>query len=141
MFTQSWNRITSGGTKLLIKDSFALMRDMMTPSEVAPQQPVTQVGSSNAQPANNDRQIDIARRVIERKLKEQQMHEDNSSIELLTNANDEKESSAASAVDTDSALKVIQQMGKKDDTSASVSDELAKLESPAADISQEKVED
>lgn len=69
------------------------------------------------------------------------MHEDNSSIELLTNANDEKESSAASAVDTDSALKVIQQMGKKDDTSASVSDELAKLESPAADISQEKVED
>merc|ERR1712216_367324 len=126
---------------LLIKDSFALMRDMMTPSEVASQQPVTQVGSSNAQPANNDRQIDIARRVIERKLKEQQMHEDNSSIELLTNANDEKESNAASAVDTDSALKVIQQMGKKGDTSASVSDELAKLESPAADISQEKVED
>lgn len=140
VFTQSWNRITSGGTKLLIKDSFALIRDMMTPNEVQPQQPVTSVGSSNAQPADNDRQVDIARRIIERKLKEQQVHDDNSSIELNI-ANDDKESSASSVVDTDSALKVIQQFGKTDGTSTSASDEPTKLEEPAADISQEKVED
>lgn len=56
-------------------------------------------------------------------------------------ANDDKESSATSPVDTDSALKVIQKFGKGDGTSTSASDESTKLEEPAADISQEKVED